>query len=188
MNKRHHRSTLAAALAVVGLLAAGCSAEEPGSQPERAETTEAPEADTAPTTASAEAESEATESDEADTVRVPSQAESFVALSETAFTVDHAPNGEHGLEVSVSFNVHRQAINNEGNVIRAISHAVDEHPDYDLIVVRGYSDTEMTDGDARLIDAWYKPEHVEQMDLEEPDAERAYDHCYSCTVNAQYQG
>lgn len=167
-----------AALAVVGLLAAGCSSD----------VSETPEADTAPTTPSAETESEAPERDEAETAIGPSQAESFVTLPETAFTVDHAPNGQHGLEVSVSFNVHRQAINNEGNVIRGISHAVDEHPDYDLIVVRGYSDAEMTDGDSRLIEAWYKPEHVEKMDLENPDAERAYDHCYSCTVNVQYQG
>lgn len=118
----------------------------------------------------------------------PSRAESFVPLPETAFTVDHTADGRHGLEVAVSFNVHRQAVNNEANVIRAVSHAVEAHPDYDLIIVRGYSDAEMTDGDTQLIDAWYKPENVENMDLENPEAEGAYDHCYSCAVNGHPRG
>lgn len=106
---------------------------------------------------------------------------------EVEFTLDHAADGRHGLEVSVSFNVHRQAINNEANVIRAVSHAADAYPDYDLIIVRGYSDAEMTDGDTQLIDAWYTPENVENMDLENPDGESAYEHCYSCSVIGQHQ-
>ncbi|MGO1522289.1 MAG: hypothetical protein ACTHV8_01170 [Nesterenkonia sp.] len=46
----------------------------------------------------------------------------------------------------------------------------------------------MTDGDTQLIDAWYKPENVENMDLENPEAEGAYDHCHSCAVNGQPRG
>lgn len=108
--------------------------------------------------------------------------------SDIDFTVDHVADAQHGVEVAVSFNVHRQAVNNDENVIRAISHAVGQHPDYDLIIVRGYSDAEMTDGKTQLIEAWYKPENVKNIDLENPQGQTAYEHCYSCSVNGQHRG
>lgn len=102
--------------------------------------------------------------------------------------MDHVADAQHGVEVAVSFNVHRQAVNNDENVIHAISYAVDQHPDYDLIIVRGYSDAEMTDGKTQLIEAWYKPENVKNIDLENPQGQTAYEHCYSCSVNGQHRG
>lgn len=184
-------TTAAAGAALAALLLAGCATgpdEAPASEAAAEDGHIAEEGATGSAASRpgvAETQPEAVERDESETTIGPSRAESFVPLPETAFTVDHAADGRHGLEVSVSFNVHRQAINNEGNVIRAISLAAAQYPDYDLIVVRGYSDAEMTDGNMQLIDAWYKPENVAQIDLDNPDEESAYEDCYSCSVHGR---
>lgn len=100
------------------------------------------------------------------------------------FTIDYTADGQHGLEVSVDFILHGSVERNEANVIRALSHAVSEHPDYDLVVVRGFTggDNSNSANGSKLIEAWYIPENVNEIDLDDPDQAAAYEHCYSCHV------
>ena len=138
---------------------------------------------TAPNNGTAsEAPSAETEAAEAEPVDDEVQDEGAASPdhSDLEFTIDHAPEGEHGLEVSVSFNLQGGMEGDEGNVARAASHAVSEHPDYDLIIVRGYSDSTVLAEGAQMIDAWFKPENIEKIDLDHPDQADVYEHCYSC--------
>lgn len=172
------RTTFAAALAVVGLLAAGCTADLPESSPETTESTQ---------TSSAEAAAE-TETVESESVDDDVQDEATVQAEppNTEFTVGHTADGRHGLEVSVHFNLQGSVEESEGNVVQAVARAVEEQPDYDLIVVRGYIRGSDPATDSPTIEAWYMPKNVETLDLENPAQADAYEHCYSCYAFRQH--
>lgn len=69
-----------------------------------------------------------------------------------------------------------------------LTQAIEKHPDYDLIVVRGYTPNDPYGEEAPAIEAWYKPENIEQIDLEPFEEAQVSEHCYSCVVYGEQKG
>lgn len=112
------------------------------------------------------------------------------AVSETepaALTVDHTPKGTHGYEVNVSFDLRDDAESEQTRVdtTNALAAAVDQHPDFDLIVVNGWTETDLTlpPEPVTAVSAWYEPVDIAQIDLENPATANPFDSCYSCYLN-----
>lgn len=100
------------------------------------------------------------------------------------FQVTHRATDQHGGETRVDFQIQGSAGANEGNASNAIARAVEEYPDYDLIVIKGYDIdvTEVTEYSAAHMELWYHPDDVEKLDLENPENVPAFDECSSCFV------
>lgn len=168
---RPYATVTFAASAATALIAAGCLND-----------TSEPEADPSELVQSSPSTSEV------DGPAPSESPEAEVAVNEAAgdieFLLEHVPDGEHGVEVSVSFDLQGPLHRNEGNTARAVKEAVDEHLDYDVVVVRAYS---ASSGDPR-IEAWYRPEDISEMDLSAPDESEAFAHCGSCNFIGQNSG
>lgn len=176
MGLRNNSAALAATAALAVLLASACGTGD--SEPDAGTSSEADATEEV-----ADSASEPSESAEAGGGEITSADYDQHDGSGVDFEVDYSPISDHGLEVIVDFNLQGSVERNKGNVVRAVSHAMDEHPDYDLIIVRGNSDgSDYSSTGATLIEAWYMPENVDDLDLENPDQPGAYEHCYSCNV------
>ena len=175
MDKNHRQALAVAALLSMGLLA-GCNSSEPA--PPTPESTEAVSEGGSAASDAAEAEGDNGEVQE----EVATQPE----IPDVEFTLDNAQSDQHGVEVGVSFTFEGSVETNEGNVVRAVSRAVEVHPDYDLIIVRGYGAGSGPSDSSPTIEAWFKPENVRSLDLNNPAQSEPYKHCYSCHVPGQH--
>jgi len=175
MNKNDRQALAVAALLSVGLLA-GCNTSEPA--PPTPESTEAVSEDGSAVPDADEAE--------ADNGEVQEEPVTQSDIPDVEFTVDNAQSDQHGVEVSVSFTFEGSMETNEGNVVRAVSRAIEEYPDYDLIIVRGYGAGSGPSDGSPTIEAWFKPDNVRSLDLDNPAQSEPYKHCYSCHVPGQH--
>lgn len=144
--------------------------------------TPTPDEDAETGEAASEAPSAQTEAAEAEPVDDEIQNDDTASpdRSDREFDIDHAPEGEHGLEVSVSFTLKDSDRDNKDMVTTGIARAVEAHPEYDLIVVRAHREDDDPREVAPSIEAWFMPEHVGDIDLENPEESQPYENCYTC--------
>lgn len=116
-----------------------------------------------------------------------SAGEAVIEAEPAALTIDHAPKGAHGYEVNVSFNLRDDAesAQTRADTTNALAAAVDHHPEFDLIVINGWAETELTVSPEPVtaVSAWYEPVDITQIDLENPATANPFDSCYSCYLN-----